>query len=256
LFLVEEKNKAMFKYSLLLVASFSFLMTPVMGAVMNSSNYSLQSDSVNFGGGLSNSASYSQESSFGEVSTGNSGSAGYKLQAGYQQMIAVYVSVSTSNVVLTPSILGPGGGTADGSMSVTVTTDGPAGYQLSIVASSSPALVSGANFFSDYTPAGINPDFTFSVPNTTSEFGFTAEGADIPARFKDNGSACNLGTLDTIDACWAPLTTSDQIIAQKSYANHPSGSVTTLKFRAESGLLNVQAPGVYVATSTVTAIAL
>lgn len=246
----------MFKSTILIVAGFSFLVTPVMASVMTSTNYSLQSDSVNFGGGLSTSTSYTQESTAGEIATGNSGSTSYKIHAGYQQMLAVYISVSTSNVALTPAIPASGGGVANGSTVVTVTTDDPAGYQLSISASSSPALIKGPDSFADYTPAGVNPDFTFSVSAATSEFGFSPEGSDIVARFKDNGSACNTGSTDTADACWSPLTTSSQTISQKSSANHPTGSATTLKFRAESGASNTQASGVYTATSTVTAIAL
>jgi len=229
----------------------------VYSAVMTSSNYSIQSDSINFGGGYSTSTNYNLESTAGEIATGQSSSANYVVKAGYQQMQAVYLAIGTvANVTLTPSISSVGGGTADGSTSVTVTTDNAAGYELYIKASSSPALVSGANSFADYTRGAANPDFTFSVAAAASEFGFTPEGSHIASEYKDNGVSCNTGATDTVNSCWSELTTSNELIAQSTSPNHPSGTATTLKFRAESGSANTQAAGTYTATTTVTAIAL
>ena len=76
----------------------------VLGQVMQSTSYKLERDSVNFGGGNASSANYSQESTFGEVATGDSQSTNYALRAGYQQMIATYLSLSVSPVNLTPTI--------------------------------------------------------------------------------------------------------------------------------------------------------
>ncbi len=236
---------------------FFFLTQPLFAAVMTSTSYSIQSDSINFGGGFSSSTNYAQESTFGEIATGESESTNYDIKAGYQQMQSVYLAIATvSDVTLSPSIDGTTGGTANGSASVTVTTDNVAGYELYLKASSSPALVSGANSFADYTPAGINPDFTFSVGAATSEFAFTPEGNDISQEYKDNGSSCNTGALDTTNSCWNALSTTNELISSKSSGNHPSGTLTTIKFRAESGTSNTQAAGSYTATTTVTAIAL
>jgi hypothetical protein len=242
--------------NLLIIFLFFVFATPLAAAVMSSTNYSLQSDSINFGGGLSSSTNYTQESTAGEVATGDSASASYMLHAGYQQMTPVFISLSVSPVTMSPDIPSIGGGTANGQTTVTVTTDDAAGYQLSIAASSSPAMVSGANSFADYVTGGANPDFNWSVPATASEFGFTPEGSYIVQRFKDNGSVCDTGSLDTTNSCWAPLTTSNQLIAQTSSGSYPTGSDTVLKFRAESGASHTQPGGAYVATSTVTAIAL
>ncbi len=228
----------------------------VFGAVMGSTNYSIESDSVNFGGGLSTSSNYSAESTLGESATGNSESATYKLHAGYQQMIATYISLSVSPVTLTPAIPANGGGVANGATNVTVATDNKAGYELYIAATSSPALVSGINSFADYVPAGINPDFVFSVLPADSAFGFSPEGQDIVQAFQDDSFACGVGSFDSVNSCWKGLTTSDVLIAKKTSGNHPSGTITTLKFRAESGVAHVQPAGTYTATSTVTVIAL
>lgn len=222
---------------------------------MESSTYRIDFDSVNVGGGQSQSATYLLEDTAGEVATGDSESTTYNLRAGYQQMHDVYITISAaSDVTLSPSIGGITGGTSNGSTSVIVTTDSATGYQLQIKASSSPALVSGINSFADYTPAGGNPDYNFSIAATDSEFGFTPEGTHITARYKDNGSACNTGSGTTADTCWDPLSTTNQMIAQSAGANTPSGTVTTIKFRASSGASHFQPAGEYVATTTLTAL--
>lgn len=228
----------------------------VHAAVMTSSDYSIEQDSVNFGGGLSSSTNYSQESTAGEVATGEGSSASYKLHAGYQQMTPIYLSISVSPVTLSPTIASVGGGSATGQTAVTVTTDDAAGYELFIRASSTPALVSGANSFADYVPTGASPDFNFIVAPLGSAFGFSPEGSDIVSMFKDNGSVCNTGSSDTANACWKGLTTSDMLIASSASGNHPNGTPTTLKFEAASGASNVQPVGNYGATTTVTAVAL
>lgn len=239
-----------------LVASVLILPLFALAAVMGSSNYKVQSDSVNFGGGLSSSTNYRQESTAGEVGTGYSGSASYKLHAGYQQMVPTYLSISVTPVSLTPVLNTTGGGVANGSTDVTVSTDDVAGYELYIKASSSPALVSGGNSFADYVPAGASPDLTFTVAAANSTFGFSPEGSDIVQKFRDNGSVCNTGSSDTANSCWAGLTTTDQLIAKSTVGNHPSGTATTLKFRVQEGVSHVQPSGLYTATTTVTAIAL
>ncbi len=234
-----------------------FLSQPLFAAVMTSTSYSIESDSVNFGGGLSTSTNYTQESTFGEVATGLSNSSSYSLKAGYQQMQEVYLAIGTvADVTLTPSIDGTIGGTANGSTTVLVTTNNLTGYELYIKASSSPALVSGVNSFADYTPAGANPDFTFSILATVAEFAFSPEGLDITSEYKDDGVACNTGTLDTNDSCWSPLTTTNELIAQRATPNYPSGTATVIEFRAQSGASNLQASGTYRATTTVTALPL
>jgi hypothetical protein len=235
----------------LFVANFAF------AQVMSSGNYSIQSDSINFGGGLSSSTNYAQESTFGEIATGPSQSSNYLLKAGYQQMHEVYLAISSAaDVAMSPSIDGTIGGTSNGSTAVTVTTDNAVGYALYIKASSSPALVSGVNFFADYIPSGVNPDFSFSVAATAAEFGFSPEGADIVQEYLDDGINCNTGVLENSNSCWNGLSTSDELISQSTLPNHPGGTQTAIKFRAESGNSNSQLAGTYTATTTLTAVAL
>lgn len=224
--------------------------------VMTSTDYSIQSDSLNFGGLRSASGAYAMEDTLGEVATGVSSSTDYTMNAGYQQMQETAISiVPPSNVTLSPAIGGLSGGTSNGQTSFTVTTDDPAGYMVTIVASTSPALTSGSDSFADYQPAGAAPDFTFTNAATASTFGFTPEGADIASRYKDDGlGTCGTGSTDTANACWDGLSTSAKTIVSRATANQPAGVVTTLKFRAASGSSHVQASGLYTATTTITVI--
>ena len=59
--------------------------------VMQSTNYQIQSDSINFGGGFSSSTNYALESTAGELATGESSSTNYSLKAGYQQMVNNFI---------------------------------------------------------------------------------------------------------------------------------------------------------------------
>lgn len=239
------------------VILFASLMLAV-AEVRTSNNYQLQSDSINFGGGLSESASYDSESTAGEIATGVSDSSSYSLRAGYQQMQEVSISISAAaDVVMAPDIGGITGGTANGSTSVSVLTDSPGGYQLSIQAENAPAMRKDPDTIADYVPAASpNPDISFLTIPTQAHFGFSPEGDDIVDRFRDNGSLCNVVDGDNTPlVCWDGLSVSEKIIAQGS-ANQPSGATTTIHFRVEVGG-NIAIPeGDYIATTTLTAISL
>ncbi len=225
--------------------------------VASSSNYVIQTDSVNTGGGFSTSTSYNAQDTLGESGVGTSSSLTYQLKGGYQQMQATYLAISApGNVTMLPSIPSVGGGVADGVATWTVTTDDPAGYTMNIVSASAPALQSGINSFADYAPAGANPDFTFITAAAAANFGFSPEGGDIVQKYKDNGVNCNAGALDTGSACWSGLSTTANTIVTRTTPNHPSGTATTLRFRAASGASNTQPGGSYTATATLTVIAL
>ena len=243
----------------LFVSIFATLLVPgsMMFSVMGSVNYKIQSDSINFGGGLSSSTNYKSESTFGELSTGNSSSASYNLSAGYLASKSSYIAITSSGNVTLPSISGLIGGIATSSSAWLVTTDDPAGYSLSVQASASPALqASSSAFFSDYAPVGADPDYTFSILSSNSAFGFSPEGTDIIPKYKDNGSLCNAGVLDTSYKCWTGFSTSSAIISQTSTSNQPNGATTTLQYQAQIGSAKIQDGGAYSATITVTALPL
>jgi hypothetical protein len=232
-------------------------MPMLFAQVMQSGSFKMQSDSINFAGGLSSSTNFVQESTVGELATGASQSTNYRLRAGYQQMQEVYLALSgATDVVLAPSIPGVTGGTSNGSTTLTVTTDSPSGYTLTIVAAQSPAMVGPFSAtIADYVPLG-DPDYSFSVSPTQSRFGYTPEGVDTVSRFKDNGALCNTGTQNSVATCWDGLTTVATTIAQRTSPNHPQGSTTTIRFRVGVGGSVSQTPGLYVATTTVTALPL
>ncbi len=225
--------------------------------VMQSTNYRIQSDSVNFGGGFASSTNYSLESTAGEVATGDSTSASYNLKAGYQQMLTTFISMTAvSSVLMTPSIPGISGGTANGSTTVTVTTDSAAGYQMTIAASQSPAMQKGSDTIADYVPGG-NPDFIFVTDAADAHFGYTPSGVDVTSRFKDNGTDCGTGGTQEADlACWDGLSMSATEIVRRMSANTPNGSTTTVNFRVGIGGSVVQTGGTYTATTTLTAVSL
>jgi len=243
--------------AVLLLPFVLFNIGSAMAQVMESTNYQLQSDSINVGGGLSTSSSYTLESTSGEIATGESSSATYALKAGYQQMQEVFISLSgAANVTLSPSI-GAGGGTAVGSTTATVITDGVAGYELTIKASNSPAMQSGANTIADYAPAGAAPDYTFTTGASDAHFAYSPYGDDTIARFLDDGATnCNTGSSNGVATCWDGLATSTEAIASASSANHPSGKATTIYFRLGVGASAAPADGTYVATTTITALPL
>lgn len=208
------------------------------------------------GGGFSSSTNYVSQSTAGEVATGLSNSTNYALKTGYQQMLEVYISLTGgNNVTMSPSIGGVAGGTANGSTTVTVTTDSSSGYSLSIAVSSNPAMQKGASSIADYVQAGA-PDFTFTTLPNVANFGYTPEGVDVVQRFKDNGSVCNTGSLNTVSACWDGLSTTAKTIASKTSSNHPNGATTSVRFRVGIGASVIQPPGIYTATTTLTALAL
>ncbi len=225
----------------------------VLAQTMTSGTYKIQSDSLNFGGNRSTSTSYAIEDTAGEVATGESQSSLFKIKAGYQQMQEVILSMTAAaDVTMSPAIGGVTGGTANGATSFTVITDNPAGYIVTIKASTSPALQSPLDSFADYGAPASSPDFALVVSPTASAFAFTPEGTDIAASFKDDGLDCNVGSGDTSMACWAGLSTSAQTIVRRASANHTSGTLTTINFIARSGSSHVQTAGTYVATTTLT----
>lgn len=227
--------------------------------VASSTNYQLQSDSINFGGGLSTSTNYTQESTFGEIGTGRASSTNYQLRAGYQQMQEIYLAISPAvDVTMLPTLGGITGGTSNGSTTVTVTTDSPAGYSLSIEAEGNPAMQrAGGGSIPDYNGVGANPDTVFITPTASSAFGFSPASVDIVQTFLTDGTAnCNVGSLSFSQVCWEGLSTTPIEISQGTGSNHPNGATTTIYFRvgvaANAGVI----AGLYTATTTLTALPL
>jgi hypothetical protein len=233
------------------------LLAVAQAEVRSSTNYQLESDSINFSGGLSTSTNYQLESTAGEVATGEATSTSYRLKAGYQQMQEVYLSLTTpDNVNLTPSLGGITGGIASGSTSVLVLTDSPSGYSLTLEAQASPAMQKGSDTIADYVPtASPLADLAFITTMTDVHFGFSPSGPDVVLRYRNDTSACGVGVLSTPESCWDGLSTTPILIAE-GVANHPDGVSTTLDFRVGIGGGVVVPEGEYIATTTLTALPL
>ena len=224
--------------------------------VATSTNYQLQSDSINFGGGLSTSTNYRQESTFGELGTGQGTSTNYQLRAGYQQMQEVYLSMTApTDVLMSPNLDGITGGTSNGSTTVVVTTDSPSGYSLTIESVNNPAMQSSASSIPDYVH-GADADFSFAVTPGAASFGFSPSSADVVQVFRDNTSLCGVGSADATQACWAGLSTVPTAVSQGAGSNHPSGAATTFYFRVGVGANAGVLSGLYTATTTLTALPL
>jgi hypothetical protein len=245
-------------FQALLATIFVFLSVQTGQAeVMSSTNFKIQSDSINSGGGLSNSETYKLEDTAGELATGESTSETYNLKAGYQQMQEVFLSLSAiDDVSMAPNLGGVTGGVATGSTAFLVTTDSLAGYTVTINSSTTPAMQSGANTIADYVPAGGVPDFLFITDPTDVHFGYTVEGGDIAQRFKDNGTVCGIDSGDVGSRCWDGLSTTPVEIVSRTSSNHPAGVTTTLLFSVGIGGSSQVAEAVYQATTTVTALPL
>ncbi len=245
------------KQSLVLTVLVLLGLSLASAEVRSSTNYQLQSDSINFGGGLSTSTNYTLESTAGEVATGDADSATYSLRSGYQQMQEVFLSITAAdNVSMTPDLGGLTGGQSNGSTTVTVITDSPSGYEMSFAAEGSPAMQGVNGSIANYTStASPFADYNFNTSAGVAHFGFSPEGVDISGRYLDNGSnTCGSpGSLDTAFKCWDPIITTDRVIAVGG-SNHPDGATTTINFRLEIGADAAVIEGTYVATTTLTVI--
>ena len=225
-------------------------------SVMESTNYRVDFDSLNFGGGYSSSSNYQLQDTAGELGSGNSDSTNYQMRAGYQQMNSSYISINGQSLIDLGNSPGIVVSNVASSTVVNVTTDSYGGYELTIKASTSPALTSGSYYFNDYTPASVDPDYAFAVSANDSEFGFAVSGTDVIQRYRNNGSACNAGSFSTASTCWEGLSTTPITVAERHSSNHPSGTDTTFYYQAGIGTNKIQEAGTYSASITITATAL
>lgn len=234
----------------------TFFTFSIKAMIMESENYRLKIHSIDVGGFMATSSIYQLRGTIGEVVTGEAEDTSQKVKLGYQPLQEVYLAISLpTSVTLLPPIYSLTGGIGNGEISIMVITDNSAGYSLKVRSKTSPALSSGSNYFEDYTPEnpGI-PDFFWQVPATSSEFGFSPEGEDISQKFKDNGSMCSIGNQDSPEKCWYFFSTTDEIISQRFSSNHPQGTETKVKLRAEAGNQRFQPEGIYRATLIFTAV--
>lgn len=243
-------------HSLFLTALIFSVVSVGYAQVRSSSNYQIQSDSINVAGGYSSSTNYQQESTVGELATGVSTSSSYTLRAGYQQMQEVFLSLAgVADLTMDTALGGLTGGTSNASGTYTVVTDSPAGYQLTIEAQNAPAMQKGLDSIADYQDGGV-ADTVFTVGATEALFGYTVDGVDTSQYFLDSAGSCGSGATDSSFTCWTGLDTVAQTVAQGAAANQPGGATTTIHFRVGIGGDAGVIAGEYVATTTITALPL
>jgi hypothetical protein len=176
----------------------------------------------------------------------------------------------TNDVTMTPAIAGITGGNAFGTSTIVVETNNPSGYNMTIAFSTTTAMhnssTSLASVINNYGPASAGvPDYNWSVGANTGEFGYTVNSVtnagDIDARFKDNGSACNIGSGTTVGKCWynagvAGNATTPVGIINRTTATAGTGATSTVVFQV--GITANPSPaiktGFYIATATLTAV--
>lgn len=230
-------------------------------AEMTASVYKIDSDSINNGGTENSfSTTYDVSDTVGEIAVGDSTSTIYSIGAGYRQMdeASVSIGVSLQNITLVPDLGGLTGGTSTGATQVTVTTDNPSGYSLSVQSSATPAMRSDLDTISDYQPLASDPDFRMRLVNGLSMFAFTPEGSDIVDRYRDDGgSICGvIGGFDSTNRCWDGISTTGKTIVNRTTRTLPAGATTTIRFSAGIGVGRLQVEGSYYATTTITALAI
>ncbi len=182
------------------------------------------------------------------------------------QSVTAEISFITTaaNVSMSGAIAGLTGGTATGNTQVAVLTNNAAGYNMTIQASSSPAMQgdSQGGYISDYTPGTPTlPDFAFSVGANTGEFAYTVSAsstADLDQSFKDDTVACGTGSSDTGGqaSCWLNVSTTPETIINRSSATLATGATTTIYFQVQ--ITANPSPAIpqdtYTATTTLTAV--
>lgn len=247
----------LFAYSCTCCLVITVLNVPAaFGQIRSSTNFQMERDSLNIGGGLGTSTLFRLNDTAGEVATGRGTSTNFTLDAGFQQQDAVTLTLSVgADVVMDGAIGAVTGGVSTGSTTVNASTDGAAGYSLTIQASQAPALRSGSQTIADYVPAGPSADANFIYGVSDAVFAYSPSGTDVASRYLISGGVCGSGTASST-ACWDGLSTSANTIATAIGANAPAGATTTLHFRVGVGTSATPAAGTYVATTTVTLLSL
>ncbi|MDD5165657.1 MAG: hypothetical protein PHG25_03970 [Candidatus Pacebacteria bacterium] len=187
------------------------------------------------------------------------------------QIVTTEISFATpaTNIIMSPSLGGITGGTANGQTQVVVTTGNSTGYNMTLTASSSLGMIgnaSSSNYIPAYIPnATTSPDFSFTAPANTARFGYTiaaSSSADAAPFFKNTGAICNAGsnsnpsnTAASSLNCWINASTTAVTIVNRTLQTPSSGATTTLFFQVKinSNPSPVIPNDTYVATSTLTA---
>ncbi len=160
---------------------------------------------------------------------------------------------------ITMTALSTSQNTAVGTSTWTVTTNNAAGYNLTVYASTAPALArsGGGGNIVDYTPSVAETPETWSV-SSAAEFGWSARGTNVNTTTYGTDSDCIAGAdVPSAGLKWRDfdLTGSADEIATTSSPTTTSGAATSLCVATEQAG-TFASSGTYTATITGTALAL
>lgn len=162
------------------------------------------------------------------------------------------ITITTpADVTMTPSI-GIAANGSIGSAVWNVKTNRATGYSLAVKASASPALVSGANSFADYTEAVNGTPELWSVPSGSKEFGYSAFGTDTSTTTWGTSASCGSAGAPAAAQKYVGFETTDLTIATRNTVTSTSGIDTTICFAVEQDTVYA-ASGTYTASVTATA---
>jgi len=172
---------------------------------------------------------------------------------------------TADDITLTPSIPGLSGGFANGTTTVAVNTNNPAGYAMTIQFDDVTAMQqdSGTSTIPNYVPVvGGTPDYDFTMAAGDAGFGYTVfsntSAADTDSKFLNDGSSVcgGGGTTGTLGKCWYNTATANATvnIINRASPTPSTGATTTLAFQVGVGANpNPALPtGFYTATTTLT----
>ncbi|MEI7690784.1 MAG: hypothetical protein WCI63_04120 [bacterium] len=219
---------------------------------MDSSNYQIEEDSINFMGEPSSSLHYKLNESGGEVGTGESTSSHYVLGAGFWGAAQSTISISGSSVINMGDISGTGfSSLTTNSGTWNVKTDNDTGYTLQWRAQNV-NMVSGSDTLGPFVPTvGGTPNTWSGMPNTVSWWGGHL-GKDSTTT-----DTAKWGTLDTYaGGKWLNVGTSDYSIVSRPSSTTTSGDNEVIYAGAEVGTNKIQPTGTYSVIVILTAIAL
>lgn len=168
----------------------------------------------------------------------------------------VSITLSTTTVTMVGPIAGFTGGTATGTLGVSILSN--TGYNVTLAFDNSPAMLgetSGNTGILNYTPGAGTPTYSFAT-GTSAYFGYSVHAqtqSDLVAAFLNNGSACGSGS-QTLGRCWkAPSTTPFTIMDRATSALAGATSTITFVVRVPNNPSPALDADWYTATATLTA---
>ncbi len=143
--------------------------------------------------------------------------------------------------------------TAVASSTWTVRTSNETGYNLTVKASTAPAMHNATNTVADYQTTGT-PD-TWSVSAGTAAFGFSAYGTDVAAAWGSDTSCQASSDVPSSNLKYSGFTTSTSspVVSTRSATTSSDGVATTVCYAVGQNAYYIPS-GTYTATITATAV--